>query len=123
LNSAGTKAFNARYPQGAPGSPCGSGAARVNGISYYSVGGTSVLTNGFDISDAVLAIGALTYGMEPNDGLVGRCSSHWGLVLKDNYKWNHLDEVNQVFGLRGLFAEDPVAFYRSQANRLKLSGL
>jgi triacylglycerol lipase len=44
-------------------------------------------------------------------------------VLKDNYAWNHLDEVNQGFGLRGLFSQDPVAFYRSQANRLKAAGL
>lgn len=123
LNSAGAADFNAKYPQGAPTEACGSGPGSVNGVSYYSVGGTSVLTNPLDISDPILALGALTYGTEANDGLVGKCSSHWGTVLKDNYSWNHLDEANQVFGLRGLFAEDPVAFYRAQANRLKTSGL
>ncbi len=123
LNSAGAAQFNKTYPQGAPTSNCGAGPAKVNGVSYYSVGGTAVLSNPFDISDAVLALGALSYGTEPSDGVVGKCSSHWGTVLKDNYSWNHIDEVNQIFGLRGLFSQDPVAFYRSQANRLKSSGM
>ena len=44
-------------------------------------------------------------------------------MLRDDYPWNHLDEVNQTFGLRGWFTPDPVAFYRTQANRLKNAGL
>jgi triacylglycerol lipase len=44
-------------------------------------------------------------------------------VVRDDYPWNHLDEVNQAFGLRGLFSPDPVAMYRAQANRLKSLGL
>lgn len=123
LNTAGAKDFNRRYPQGAPTTECGSGPQMVNGIGYWSVGGTSVLTNPFDIGDPVIALGALSFGFEANDGLVGRCSSHWGTVIKDNFAWNHLDEANQVLGLRGLFSQDPVAFYRSQANRLKSLGL
>ncbi len=123
LNTNGARDFNRRFPQGAPTAPCGSGAAQVNGVRYWSAGGTSVLTNVFDLSDPVLGFGALTFGFEANDGVVGRCSSRWGTVIKDNYSWNHLDEVNQVFGLRGLFSQDPVAFYRSQVNRLKVSGL
>ena len=35
---------------------------------------------------------------ESNDGLVGRCSSHFGDVIYDRYRHNHLDEVNQLFG-------------------------
>jgi hypothetical protein len=75
-----------------------------------------------DPTDALLGVGALSFGFSANDGLVGRCSSRWGVVLRDNYPWNHLDEVNQAFGLRGLFTPDPVAFYRSHANRLKTGG-
>ena len=123
LNTAGSADFNRRFPQGAPTSACGQGAAVVNGVRYYSVGGTSVSTNVFDLSDALLVATSVFYGFEQNDGLVGQCSSHWGTVLKDNYAWNHLDEVNQGFGLRGLFSQDPIAFYRSQANRLKAAGL
>lgn len=123
LNTAGSNAFNALHPQGVPTSACGQGAAVVNGVRYYSIGGTSVLTNIFDASDALLAAGGLFYGFEANDGLVGRCSSHLGVVLRDDYGWNHLDEVNQVLALRGLFASDPVSVLRAQANRLKSAGL
>jgi triacylglycerol lipase len=123
LNTVGAADFNRRFPQGAPTSSCGQGPASVNGVRYWSVGGTSVATNVFDVSDGLLVITGAIFGFEQNDGLVSQCSSHWGTVLKDNYAWNHLDEVNQAFGLRGLFSQDPVAFYRSQANRLKGAGL
>lgn len=123
LNSAGARAFNARHPQGMPTTSCGSGAAQVNGVRYYSMSGTSVLTNVLDISDPALAAGALFFGFEQNDGLVGRCSSRWGTVLRDDYGWNHLDEVNQFLGLRGLFASSPRSVYRAHANRLQSLGL
>ena len=95
----------------------------VNNVRYYSMGGTSVLTNVFDASDAMLGASSLFFGFEQNDGLVGRCSSRWGVVLRDDYAWNHLDEANQVLGLRGLFASSPTSVYRAQANRLKNAGL
>jgi triacylglycerol lipase len=95
--------------------------ASVNGNSmrWYSFSGTSVKTNGLDISDALLAYTADYFKGEANDGLVSQCSSHWGKVIKDNYPWNHLDEINQVFGAIGKGAPDPVAFYIQHANRLK----
>ena len=123
LNSAGSATFNSRHPQGKPTTSCGQGASVVNNVRYYSMGGTSVLTNVFDASDAMLGAGALFFGFEQNDGLVGKCSSHWGVVLRDDYGWNHLDEVNQILGLRGLFASSPASVYRAQANRLKNAGL
>ncbi|MGC4078815.1 MAG: triacylglycerol lipase [Rubrivivax sp.] len=123
LNTPGAAAFNTRFPQGAPASPCGQGAAVVNGVRYASVGGTSVVTNLLDPGDAFLTLASAFFTGEANDGLVGRCSSHWGTVLRDDYGWNHLDEVNQALGLRNVLASDPVAFYRSQANRLKTAGL
>jgi triacylglycerol lipase len=123
LNSAGAATFNNRHPQGRPTSSCGQGAAVVNNVRYYSMGGTSVLTNIFDISDPLMGAGSLFFGWEQNDGLVGKCSSHWGVVLRDDYGWNHLDEVNQVLGLRGLFASSPASVYRAHANRLKNAGL
>lgn len=123
LNSAGAASFNSRFPAGKPTTSCGQGAAVANGVRYYSLGGTSVLTNFLDPSDALLGLTSLYFGFEQNDGLVGRCSSHWGVVLRDNYSWNHLDEVNQALGLRGIFSSDPVAVLRAQANRLKTAGL
>ena len=123
LDTPGAADFNARFPAGAPTSACGQGPASANGVRYYSASGTPVLTNLFDLSDPLLGLTSLHFGGESNDGLVSRCSSHWGTVLRDDYPWNHLDEVNQMFGLRGWFTPDPVAFYRTQANRLKIAGM
>lgn len=127
LSATGLAKFNARFPAGAPSTPCGSGpeVAAVDGypIRWYSVSGTSVKTNFWDISDTLLDTFASKYFTEAHDGLVGRCASHWGKVLKDNYDWNHLDEINQVFGLVGRNAPSPLAFYVQHANRLKQVGL
>jgi len=54
---------------------------------------------------------------------VGRCSSHLGDVIRDNYFQNHLDEVNQVLGLVSIFESSPASIFRSHANRLKNLGL
>jgi triacylglycerol lipase len=114
-----TAAFNARFPAGAPSTPCGEGAERAdNGIYFYSVAGNQAKTNSLDPSDVILKPGAT-----PSDGLVTVCAAHWGKVLRDDYPWNHLDQVNQVMGLIGKGAPDPVAFYVQQANRLKGKGL
>jgi triacylglycerol lipase len=124
LTTAGAAAFNAQHPQGMPSAPCHRNGARVvAGIRYYAFTGNKPLTNILDPSDALMAAGSLFFGGAQNDGLVARCSADWGWVLRDDYPWNHLDEVNQVFGLRGLFTPDPVAVYRSHVNRLKLAGL
>lgn len=123
LSTAGSTRFNQLHPQGKPTTSCGSGAASVNGVRYYSLSGTSVLTNVLDISDPVLGAGSLFFGFEQNDGLVGRCSSRWGTVLRDDYGWNHGDEVNQFLGLRGLFSSSPSSVLRAHANRMKTLGL
>lgn len=123
LNSAGSAQFNALHPQGMPSSSCGHGASVVNGVRYYSMGGTRVLSNIFDPSDALLGAGSLFFGWQANDGLVGRCSSHLGVVLRSDYPWNHLDQVNQMLALRGLFTPSPSSVYRAHANRLKNVGL
>ncbi|GAC1031159.1 triacylglycerol lipase [Pseudomonas sp. No.21] len=123
LNSQGAARFNAKFPQGIPTSACGEGAYQVNGVRYYSWSGTSPLTNVLDVSDALLGATSLTFKGEATDGLVGRCSSHLGKVVRDNYRMNHLDEVNQTFGLTSLFETDPVTVYRQHANRLKNDGL
>jgi triacylglycerol lipase len=123
LSTRGAQDFNRRFPQGAPTSSCGQGPEVVNNVRYYSMGGTSVLTNALDISDGFLGAAGFFFGFEANDGLVGRCSNHWGKVIRDDYGWNHIDQINHAFGLRGLFSSDPVAVYRAHANRLKGLGL
>ena len=123
LTTRGLTTFNRTHPQGMPTQSCGSGASLVNNVRYYSVGGTSVSTNLLDPIDLGLVATSLAFAGSASDGLVGRCSSHWGTVLRDDYGWNHMDEVNQTLALRGLFATNPVSFYRSQANRLRGIGL
>jgi triacylglycerol lipase len=124
LSTAGAQDFNRRFPQGAPTTSCGQGPELAsNGVRYYSMGGTWVFTNVLDASDAFLGAASVFFGFEQNDGLVGRCSNHWGKVLRDDYGWNHVDEINHVFGLRSIFTSDPISVYRSHANRLKGLGL
>ncbi|MBE1275367.1 lipase family alpha/beta hydrolase [Enterovibrio baiacu] len=123
LSTKGSLAFNAKYPEGIPTSRCGEGQYRAsNGVYYYSWSGTSTVTNVLDLSDPVLFTTGLFFS-EANDGLVGRCSTHLGRVIRDNYRMNHLDEVNGFFGLHHLFDTDPVTVYRQHANRLKQQGL
>ena len=124
LHSEGAARFNAKFPQGMPLRKCGEGSYKVNCVNYYSWSGTSPLTNPLDPSDGMMGVASLTFiGGEANDGMVGRCSSHLGKVIRDNYRMNHLDEVNQFFGLTSLFETDPVTVYRQHANRLKNDGL
>ncbi len=122
LSTAGMATFNGQHPQGVPATACGQGASSVNGIRYYSWSGTGLLTNVLDISDPALALTSFFYG-EANDGLVGRCSSHLGSVIRDNYFQNHLDEVNQILGLVSIFESNPKTLFRNHANRLKNAGL
>ncbi|AOJ07960.1 triacylglycerol lipase [Burkholderia mayonis] len=59
----------------------------------------------------------------PNDGFTSTCSSLYGTVISTDYKWNHFDEINQLLGIRGAYAADPVAVLRTHANRLKMQGV
>jgi triacylglycerol lipase len=122
LSASGMATFNSKYPAGVPTTACGSGSASVSGVRYYSWSGTGVLTNALDISDAAMGLTSFFYS-EANDGLVGRCSSRLGTVIRDNYFHNHLDEVNQVIGLTSIFESDPKSLFVSHATRLKNAGL
>lgn len=122
LTTEGTARFNAEHPAGVPADRCGEGPREVDGVRFYSWSGTRPLTNVLDISDAMFGVASLIY-REPNDGLVGQCSSHFGDVIRSDYRMNHLDEVNLFFGLRHLFGPNPVTLYRQHANRLKNAGL
>jgi len=122
LTTAGMAAFNAAHPEGVPTTPCGQGAPVVNGVRYYSWSGAQPFTNVFDPVDYSLGLVSLAYSGK-NDGLVGSCSSHLGLVIRDDYAMNHLDEVNQTAGIVNWFEVDPKSVFRQHANRLKNAGL
>ena len=65
---------------------------------------------------------SLAFGNEPNDGLVGECSTKMGNVIGTHYDMNHVDAINHLFGARS-WRTNPVSLYRSHANRLKNRGL
>jgi len=128
ISTQGTAAFNAKFSAGVPTTPCGQGAAVVNGVRYYSWGGTSSTreTSKLDPSSTVLALtGVLSrsLGAPETDGVVGRCESHFGQVIRDNYFMDHLDAMNHVYGLVSIFEVNPKTLYLAQANRLKKAGL
>lgn len=122
LTTSGMNIFNQNFPAGLPTTPCGEGPSVVNGIRFYSWSGSSLFTNISDVSDQFLALTGLAYA-SLSDGLVGTCASHLGKVIKDNYRMNHLDEVNQLMGLVDVFEVNPVTLYVQHANRLKKAGL
>jgi len=123
LTAQGAAEFNKSFPQGIPKTECGNGESKVNGVNYYSWSGTGQLTNLVDpTSYGMAAVSILQNG--PSDGVVPKCSSHLGQIIRDDYPQNHLDEVNQIMGMVGLGAgAAPVPLYSQQANRLKLAGL
>lgn len=124
LTTQGAIEFNQKYPEGMPTGYCHNNGKMLadNGVYYFSWSGGHTFTNALDIVDPFLAITGTAFS-EANDGLVSTCSSHLGLVLKDNYKMNHLDEVNQSFGITHWFETNPVDVFVEQANRLKNLGL
>lgn len=120
LNSKGVTRLNARYLRGIPISVCGEGVYKVNGVGYYPWSGSSPLTNFFDPSDAFLGAPSLTFkNGTADDDLVGTCSPYLGMTVHDNYRMNHLGEVDQAFGLTSPFEINPVSIYRQHTNRLK----
>ena len=123
LTLEGSAQFNANFPIGMPSTACGEGKFLDQGIYNYSFTGIGTVTNLLDPDGALKVTSLLINGGKENDGLVSRCSAKFGKTIRDNYNWNHLDEVNQVLGLKSLFAPDPVDVYRQHANRLKQQGL
>ena len=125
LSTAGSLAFNSKYPAGIPTTACGEGAYTANGIRNYSWSGTGVFTNALDPLDMFFGLTSLAFvgtADWQNDGMVGRCSSHFGRVIRDNYFMNHTDVVN-LLGLVSLLEVNPKTVYRQHANRLKMVGL
>ncbi len=123
LTTIGLMEFNQKYPEGVPSTYCGEGEFLAdNGVYYYSWTGTSNFTNLLDPTDAAMVVLGLAFD-EPNDGLVGQCSTHLGKVIRDDYKMNHLDEINGMLGITHLFETAPTTIYRQHANRLQQQGL
>ena len=120
LTLAGVEEFNQRYPQAVP-SDCGEGDYHVNGIRYYSWGGVKHWTSFIDPSDMAMWFTGFVF-KEKNDGLVGRCSTHLGQVIRDDYPHNHFDLINKFMGLDGFGGVEPVSIYLEHMIRLQGDG-
>ncbi|WP_433738447.1 esterase/lipase family protein [Pseudomonas putida] len=130
LTTQGVALFNQRYPQGLPETWGGHGPSQVNGVRYYSWSGTlqpgktNRGRNLFDGTNRTCRLFAKTFVREAGhcDGMVGRYSSHLGMVIGDEYPLDHFDIVNQSLGLVGKGAE-PIRLFVEHAVRLKAAGL
>lgn len=130
LTTEGVAAFNAKYPQGLPGTWGGQGDEQVNGVRYYSWSGTlqgNLLAEGINALDPLHVFcrgfsGFFTREAQQNDGMVGRYSSHLGTVLRSDHPMDHMDSINQTAGLVRT-GVDPVGLYLEHAERLKRIGL
>jgi len=122
----GMEAFNSDYPLGLPASHCGEGSEVnfVNGhqVNTYSWGGVSTLTTGIDPTDYIFVVTGSLFSV-PNDGLVTRCANHFGKVIRDDFRHNHIDLNNLFLGIVPIFETNPKSVFRTQANRLKKAGL
>ncbi|MAS25119.1 MAG: lipase [Oceanospirillaceae bacterium] len=116
--------FNQQHPGGIPDSACGEGDYEYNGVRYYSWAGADPTTVALDPMDLItVAFSQFFPEGQVNDGFVGACDAHLGMVIRDDFVMNHLDEINQFLGLHDINETDPVAVYRTHANRLKSAGL
>jgi len=122
LSSDGAADFNRRFPAGVPTETCGEGEAIVNDVHYFSWSGVGAFHHAGNLADYLMSLTGLAFKQPDNDGLVSRCSSHLGQVIRDDYPMNHFQVVNQFFGLVGDGA-DPVATYVEHAKRLHDLGL
>ena len=121
MTSARMAAFNEEFPAGKPTTHCGQGPNLVNGVRYYSWGSTGTFTNALDVSDPLLELTHELgyYNGEATDGLVSRCSQHWGEMISDSYRMNHLDATNMLLGLHNLTETNPKTLYENHATRLR----
>ncbi len=89
---------------------------------------TSLFSSGENLFDPLAYSFSLTHkalkwlsGGKANDGVVTVCSAVLGKVVADNYRWDHFDEVNQLFGLTS--GPDPRTVIVNHMNRLQNLGL
>lgn len=127
--------FNEMFPEGLPDSTCHeqgygkeyrarSGKSFINGVQYYSLGGTTAVTNWIDPLDSLLVpVVRLFY---PNghiwDGMVPSCGHPLGELVEGFYPINHFDAINQSFGIIESGVDIP-SIYSIHVNRLQKAGL
>lgn len=131
LSRKGAQEFNALYPAGVPTEKCAEGAyssthqtENASTTYYYSFMGNKPFNTVLDPFDYVSQVASLLIGNGgDNDGIVARCDARFGKVIRDDYNWNHFDEINHLLGIKARKAPSAVDVYRQHVNRLKEQGL
>lgn len=93
---------------------------------YSFTGNTPAPIDGPDLAGnaamLTLSVTMAAQGARQNDGLVSVCSARFGKNI-GTYRWNHFNEINNLFGLTPLLEAKPTAVYVGLGNRLKNAGL
>lgn len=100
--------------------PIYSWVGRGSPTNLFKSGKNLLDPSGYGMDISYLAIKHLLGG-GANDGVVTTCSAALGEVISNSYYWDHLDEVNQIFGLTP--KPNPVTVLITHMNRLKEQGL
>ncbi|MFW7378486.1 MAG: esterase/lipase family protein [Oligoflexus sp.] len=129
------KHFNQMFPAGLSSLTCAEqkdgfdyqgvgGENYVNGTYYFSLGGTTAVTNRLDpIDNLLVPVVKMFYPGRPIwDGLVPSCGHPLGKLIEGRYPTSHFDAINQAFGLVESGIDVP-SLYVMHANRLKIAGL
>lgn len=120
----GATKFNRQFPDGITDDCNLNSTPLINGIYYFSWSGNKIRTNFLDITDFLFSFTQNSFTDNINhDGLVSTCSSHLGLVIRDDYPFNHFDQINQFIGLVNFRSVKPISIYLQHASRLKRLGL
>ena len=123
--------FNKQFPNGLPKDDCVSqgdgkyykrkgGDKVVNGVHYYSLGGSEEVTNRLDPIDSIFVPFVKLFYPSGHvwDGLVPGCSHPLGDLVESRYAMNHYDAINQVFGMVASGVDVP-SIFAMQINRLR----
>ncbi len=94
----------------------------MDGVRYFSWSGVGTFYRPLNLPDYAASLTDHAFVREQGDGLVGRCASHLGEVIRDDVPLNHFQIVNQMLGLHGGGA-DPVSLYLAHARRLRVMWL
>lgn len=142
LSAEGTKAFNTVHSHGLPANwdhedfvsdYCMNGSDPVSGASSVTVNGHSIRllswsgigvgTNVLDPLDLLINFAHEKLNHGAGDGFVDRCASHFGQIVRSDYDLDHVDQINQTFGMRRATSTNPLVIYRVIANKLKTENL
>ena len=107
---------------GEPGTVAADDPVAANGVRYWSIGSAVNPQRASKWLDPLFLAGRAYFGQAPNDGVVGQAASRWGHVLRDDFDWNHLEQINHGW-FKPSTGPGAASVYLDHAKRLKNLGL